>query len=108
VVRDEIGLRHALERLEELRSEALPALRADAASRFCRELGEAHEVTAMLDLAGLVARSALFRRESRGHHLRTDYSVRDDAAWRAHTIVRPRAGGPEPATVPVTDDREAA
>ena len=108
VVREEGGLRHALERIAELRAEALPALRADAASRFCRELGEAHEVTAMLGLAELVVRSALLRRESRGHHLRTDHPARDDAAWRVHTIVRPGAGGPETATVPVTDDREAA
>jgi succinate dehydrogenase/fumarate reductase flavoprotein subunit len=108
VVRDEGGLRHALARIGELRAEALPALRADAASRFCRELGEAHEVTAMLDLAELVVRSALFRTESRGHHLRTDHPARDDAAWRVRTLVCPRATGPELATVPVTDDREAA
>jgi succinate dehydrogenase/fumarate reductase flavoprotein subunit len=108
VVRDEGGLRHALERIAELRAEALPALRADPASRFCRELGEAHEVMAMLGLAELVVRSALLRRESRGHHLRTDHPARDDAAWRVHTIVRPGAGGPETAAVPVIDDREAA
>lgn len=114
VVRDEAGLRHTLDRLAELRAEALPALQADAASRFCRELGEAHEVTAMVDLAERVVRSALFRCESRGHHLRTDCPGREDAVWRVHTVVRPWRGqgsasaaatAPVLEAVPVTDDR---
>ncbi len=128
VVRDGDGLRHALDRIAELRAEALPNLRAEAASRWCRELGEAHEATAMLDLAELVVRSALFRRESRGHHLRADHPARDDAAWRVHTLVRPQrpqepraepqprqgpglevdAATAELTTIPVADDREAA
>ncbi len=118
VVRDEGGLRHALDRIAELRAEALPLLPVDAASRFCRELGEAHEVAAMLDLADLVVRSALHRRESRGHHLRTDHPARDNGAWRVHAVVRPRPGqslgrangafDSELATVPVADDRDAA
>ena len=108
VVRDEGGLRHALDRIADLRAEALPNLRVDPASRWCRELGEAHEATAMLDLAELVVRSALFRRESRGHHLRTDHPARDDAAWRVHTLLRPGSSPAEARTIPVTDDREAA
>jgi len=108
VVRDEAGLRHALDRLAELRAEALPALQVDAATRFCRELGEAHEVAAMLDLAETVVRSALFRRESRGHHLRTDFPARDDAHWRVHTGARRTPGGVGLSTAPATDDREAA
>lgn len=108
VVREEAGLCHALDRIAELRAEALPAMQVDGASRFCRELGEAHETSAMLDLAEAVVRSALFRRESRGHHLRTDCPGRDDANWRAHTLARPTRGGVALATTPVTDDREAA
>jgi len=65
------------------------------------------EVALMGLLAELVVRSALFRRESRGHHLRTDHPARDDAAWRAHTVVQAGAEGPELATAPVADDREA-
>ncbi len=108
VVRDGAGLRHALDRIAELRAEALPALRADGASPFCRELGEAHEVAAMLDLAELVVRSALFRTESRGHHLRTDHPARDDAAWRVHTLMTAGAPPSELRGIPVIDDREAA
>jgi succinate dehydrogenase/fumarate reductase flavoprotein subunit len=108
VARDEAGLRHALDRIAELRAEALPALQVDTAARFCRELGEAHEAAAMLELAEAVVRSALFRRESRGHHLRTDCPGRDDASWRVHTVARRTPGGVALGTAPVADDREAA
>jgi L-aspartate oxidase len=41
-----------------------------------------------LTLAMLVARSALWREESRGAHFRQDFPARDDAGWRVHSIVR--------------------
>jgi succinate dehydrogenase / fumarate reductase flavoprotein subunit len=50
------------------------------------ELREAIEATLMLDAAELTFGSALFRKESRGHHNRTDYPDTDDKQWRCHTI----------------------
>ena len=41
-----------------------------------------------LTLAAIVARSALWREESRGGHFRLDFPKQDDARWRAHSIVR--------------------
>ncbi len=41
-----------------------------------------------LNVATLIARSALWREESRGAHYRTDYPQRDDDDWRIHSIVR--------------------
>lgn len=41
-----------------------------------------------LNVATLVARSALWREESRGAHFRTDFPARDDEHWRVHSIVR--------------------
>ncbi|MDT7602896.1 MAG: L-aspartate oxidase [Acidobacteriota bacterium] len=41
-----------------------------------------------LTVATLVARCALRREESRGAHYRVDFPQRDDAHWRAHTIIR--------------------
>ncbi len=41
-----------------------------------------------LTIATLVARSALWREESRGAHFRTDFTERDDRRWRVHSIVR--------------------
>jgi L-aspartate oxidase len=41
-----------------------------------------------LNVADIIARSALWREESRGAHFRTDYPSRDDERWRIHSIVR--------------------
>ncbi|HEY9231069.1 MAG TPA: L-aspartate oxidase [Blastocatellia bacterium] len=42
-------------------------------------------------LARLVAEAALSRRESRGAHYRSDYSERDDASFRHHTLQQRQA-----------------
>ena len=41
-----------------------------------------------LNVATLIARSALWREESRGAHYRTDFPQRDDEHWRVHSIAR--------------------
>jgi L-aspartate oxidase len=38
--------------------------------------------------ASVIARSALWREESRGGHYRLDFPRRDDALWRAHSVAR--------------------
>ena len=45
-----------------------------------------------LTVATLVARSALWREESRGAHHRVDFPARDDARWRVHSTVQKDAG----------------
>jgi L-aspartate oxidase len=44
-----------------------------------------------LNVATLIALSALWREESRGAHFRTDYPARDDERWRVHSIIRKNA-----------------
>jgi L-aspartate oxidase len=41
-----------------------------------------------LTAATLIARSALWREESRGAHYRIDFPRRDDEHWRAHSVIR--------------------
>ncbi|HKQ99049.1 MAG TPA: hypothetical protein VJT09_00170, partial [Pyrinomonadaceae bacterium] len=42
-----------------------------------------------LNVATLIARSALWREESRGAHYRIDFPARDDEHWRVHSVVKP-------------------
>jgi L-aspartate oxidase len=41
-----------------------------------------------LTVATIIARSALWREESRGAHFRLDFTARDDERWRVHSLVR--------------------
>ena len=84
--RDQAGLQQALAAVRTLRGERVPALAVAAGRRFCYEVQEAYEVRGMLDLAELVILSALERKETRGHHYRTDHP--DRAGVPMHTSIR--------------------
>jgi succinate dehydrogenase/fumarate reductase flavoprotein subunit len=45
-----------------------------------------------LTVATVIARSALWREESRGAHYRIDFPKRDDEHWRVHSIMQKDAG----------------
>jgi succinate dehydrogenase/fumarate reductase flavoprotein subunit len=51
------------------------------------EWREALELGLMLDTAKLIIDSALFRKESRGHHFREDFPETDNKNWRKHTLI---------------------
>ncbi len=91
VERDARGLEEGITKLEEVNGEILPRMAIDGRKpdgsfgAYPRELLEALEVRMMLELGKLVLASALFRRESRGHHMRADYP--SSAAEPLHTLV---------------------
>jgi L-aspartate oxidase len=74
IIRDGEMLQHALDSLTEYTNlpDPQPATRND------------FELQNMLDLAGLIAKGALIRQESRGAHYRSDYPYRDDSKWHRH------------------------
>jgi succinate dehydrogenase / fumarate reductase flavoprotein subunit len=55
----------------------------------------------MLELARVMVRGAIARKESRGVHLRPDYPERDDANWLKTTIAEWTPDGPRLSYEPV-------
>ncbi len=90
--RDAAGLNTAINRLRELREKDAPRLQAVGSKRIYNyEWEEALEAANMINLAELVAASALARQESRGHHWRSDFpAMRRE--WEKHTIARRKDG----------------
>ena len=86
--RDSLGLQYALESLQTLQDEIVPKVRAGGSpANYNYEWEEAIESLFMVQLAQIVAASALAREESRGHHWRTDFP-KMRSKWEKHTIAR--------------------
>jgi succinate dehydrogenase / fumarate reductase flavoprotein subunit len=49
----------------------------------------------MIQISGVMVRSALGRQESRGDHNREDYPDKDNSNWLKHTVVTQVAGEDE-------------
>jgi succinate dehydrogenase/fumarate reductase flavoprotein subunit len=72
--------------MDELAMEAVAEMAvAETTGSYPQEVQEALETRMMLSLAGLVLDSASFRKETRGHHMRTDYP--SSAADPKHTFL---------------------
>ncbi|MFI6344499.1 succinate dehydrogenase flavoprotein subunit [Streptomyces sp. NPDC050560] len=86
VFRTEATIKTAVEKIAELRVRYRGVSVQDKGRRFNTDLLEAVELGNLLDLAEVMAQSALARRESRGGHYREDFPNRDDAAFMRHTM----------------------
>jgi succinate dehydrogenase / fumarate reductase, flavoprotein subunit len=93
IVRDGEGMERALATIRELRERYRRVVVMDKGKRFNTDLMEAWELGNLLDLAEVTTLSALRRQESRGAHMREDFSDRDDANWLKHTLAYRRDGG---------------
>lgn len=89
IVRSAGEMRRGAERLEELRGEWGRTLAEDSASGDGLRWAEAAEIQCMLDVGRLVARCALWRRESRGLHHVTDYPYRDNETFLRDSLIGP-------------------
>ncbi|MHC1628508.1 MAG: succinate dehydrogenase/fumarate reductase flavoprotein subunit, partial [Candidatus Nezhaarchaeales archaeon] len=49
---------------------------------------EAIEFENLLTVAEMVTRAAMFRKESRGAHVRDDYPQKDNKNWLVHTVIK--------------------
>jgi succinate dehydrogenase/fumarate reductase flavoprotein subunit len=86
------GMAAALAEVRRMRAEELPRVQAVATANYNYEWQEALELENMLDIAEAVVLSADMRKESRGHHFRTDFPE-DREEWMKHTTVRRDADG---------------
>ncbi len=83
--RNEEGMNKGLSLIKSIEQE-IPNVYVNKIGKYNLELMEALETVLMVDAAELTFGSALFRKESRGHHNRTDYPETDEKNWRCHTI----------------------
>jgi succinate dehydrogenase / fumarate reductase flavoprotein subunit len=86
VFRTEQTIKTAVEKIGELRDRYRRVSVQDKGRRFNTDLLEAVELGNLLDLAEVMAVSALARKESRGGHYREDYPNRDDINFMRHTM----------------------
>lgn len=85
IVRDEKSLNQALKELLEMEN-SLANMKVEDRSQFNVELVTALEVINMIEVAILVVKSAILRRESRGSHFRSDFPESDDS-WKKSIVL---------------------
>ncbi|OGW90027.1 MAG: fumarate reductase (quinol) flavoprotein subunit, partial [Omnitrophica bacterium RIFCSPHIGHO2_12_FULL_44_12] len=95
IFRKEEELRRACEVVQRLKRDYRDVSVRHKSRYFNFELINVLELEGMLDLADIISRGALARRESRGSHFRTDYPKRDDPNWLRHTLATFTPNGPE-------------
>ena len=86
VFRTEETLNEALSKIAELRKRYEKISVQDQGKRFNTDLLEAVELGFLLDLAEVTVITCRERRESRGAHLREDYTERDDKKFMVHSM----------------------
>ncbi len=92
IYRNEKDMQSALEKVREIKARFNEVHVSDTGKIFNTELLNAWELGNLLDVAEVIAVSALNRKESRGGHSREDYPERDDKNWLKHSLVWNRNG----------------
>lgn len=83
IIREGQVMQEALDELREMEQHML----------FHAASAEDVEAYNILTVAGLIARAALLRKESRGGHYRKEYVMRDDVNWKKHiSLIRNQEG----------------
>jgi succinate dehydrogenase / fumarate reductase flavoprotein subunit len=93
IFRREERMEKGLADIRDIRSRTASVSIDDKGKAFNQALTEVLELEGMVRIAESVGLSALYRRESRGSHFRTDFPKRDDEGFLMHTIASLRNGG---------------
>ena len=102
VSRTEEGLNKALVELEALKKGDFARMRVPRGKVYNSLWVEAIQVIYMMDLAEMITKSALFRKESRGAHYREDFPQLDNSTPPQHTCLKMKEGIIDITAVPVT------
>ncbi|OGP89708.1 MAG: hypothetical protein A2156_00675 [Deltaproteobacteria bacterium RBG_16_48_10] len=87
--RDESGLKKELSILEEIKGDELPRVYPVDRSRIYNyDWIQILEFDNMMEVGEMIARGALYRKETRGCQNRTDFPEKDDKNWQKHTLLR--------------------
>jgi succinate dehydrogenase / fumarate reductase flavoprotein subunit len=105
IVRTQDRMKEGVQQLQSVRPRLLNLALMDHGHTFNLELIEALQLYSVMDLAEVVATSALHREESRGAHFRSDFPKRDDTHWLKHTLSYKTDTGPRLEYQPVTITR---
>ena len=100
IIRNKENLEGAIVDLQRIGEENLPRLHVSKN----REFLEALEIMNGLVVGEIVAKSALFRNESRGAHYRSDYPERNDKIWLKNIVIKKNEDKESPHPVIITKD----
>ena len=92
VFREQKGMEAALNKIRSLRERWKEVPVRSKGRVFNTTLINAMELGFMLDCAEAIIVSAIYRKESRGAHVRLDFNERDDANWLKHTLIYQQPG----------------
>ena len=92
ILRHGKGLEDAIKGLEAIRTDDLPRVQAANIKIYNNEWIDALEIPFMLDTAEMIARSSLFRTETRGTQNREDFPEMDNENWLCHTLLKKESG----------------
>lgn len=92
ILRNGEGLKEAIKAIEAIRRDDLPRVQAVDIKIYNNEWVDALEIPYMLDTAEMIARSSLFRTETRGTQNREDYPEMDNKSWLCHTLLKKENG----------------
>lgn len=101
VIRDEKKLRQTDEKIGELMDRWNDVTVPDTGEWVNQSVVFTRQLRDMLELARVMVRGAIARKESRGVHLRPDYPERDDENWLKTTIAEWTPDGPRLSYEPV-------
>jgi succinate dehydrogenase/fumarate reductase flavoprotein subunit len=90
VMRDKTGLENAKSAIETIKTR-VSRLSVPGFKRFNLEWARAIEFSLMVEMAEVIAKSALTREESRGFHFRRDFPSQDNDQWLKHTVAKRKA-----------------